>query len=462
MAGVFNAIPASLISLLQQGLLERAFHDGLYPNLAYRAEAMPEEWEGNTGQQRFITRRGLLKPTVTPLAVGADPVGQTLLYEQWTATLSQYADSIDTNMLTSATALSNLFLSNVKGLGLQAGQSVNRIARNALFQAYLSGQTVTTTAPLTGDTTLQVASLNGFTAVTIPSGQAPPQAVSSAFPLPITINGTTAATVIGFVPNNPNDLSGPGMLLLQAAVGVVGLAIRTSVKSAYAPRIVRSAAGNSVDAIGAGDTLVLQQIINAVAFLRRANVQPHEDGLYHAHISPLSNAQVYADPVYQNLNKSLPEYMAYKQGFIGETQGVAFFMNTESPETFNTGTQVATASSGVYGTEIGAEVVNGAGVAIGRVILTGRGAMYENYFDESQLVTEAGTTGKIGEFDVNNNGISVMTERVRLIMRAPLDKLQQNISTSWSITTSFPVPSDITAPSGPELFKRAIVLEHAL
>jgi hypothetical protein len=464
--GILVGVPASIAQLQQQGLLERAFHDGLFPNLAYRAEAMPEEWPVNTGQQIFMTRPGLLKPQTTPLVPGSDPVGQTIPFEQWVATLNQYADSIDIHMPTAVTTNANLFLRSIKQLGLAAGQSVNRIARNAMFQAYLSGQTVTTTAPLTGDLALSVASCNGFTTVVNPGANVAPQTVSPTNPLPITIytaTGSTTNQVVGFVPNNANDPNGPGQLLLASAVGVTGLTTRTPVISAYAPTIVRSEGGRSVDSISAGGTFVLQQAINAVSFLRRAMVQPHEDGLYHAHISSLANGQVFADPVFQGLNKSLPEHTIYKEGFIGQMSGVAFFMNLESPEVnFNVGNQTATAQSGIYGQEIGAEVTNGSGVNIGRVLITGQGSVYEKYLDESNYVTEAGTTGKTGEFDVVNNGISILTERIRLVLRAPIDKLQQSVTASWSITTSFPVPSDITAPSGPQQFKRAIILEHSI
>jgi hypothetical protein len=299
--------------------------------------------------------------------------------------------------------------------------------------------------------------------VVIPGGNVRPQPVSSAFPLPISLGPTLSVTasVVGVIPDDASDPNGPGTLQLAAALGTA-LASRSAVKSAFAPRVVRSAAGNSVDAIGPADTFSLQQCINAVAFLRRANVQPHDDGYYHAHISPLSNAQVFADPVFQRLNQSLPEHVIYKEGFIGTLSGVMFFMNNESPETTNVGDLLSTAASGQYGPEIGGEIVNGNGVAIGHVIMTGKGSIYEKYLDEGQYVTEAGTTGKIGEFDVVNNGISILTERIRLILRAPLDKLQQVVSATWSISTSFPIPSDITGPSGPERFKRAIVLQHAL
>jgi hypothetical protein len=461
---IILAVPPALIELNQKGLLERAYHDGLYPNLAYRAEAMPEEWPANTGQQLFMTRPGLLPVVTKPIVPGTEPQPQAIPYEQWVATLEKYCATIDTHMPTSVTSNANQFLRNIHQLGLQAGQSINRAARNALFRAYLSGQTVTIQAVLATDTTLRVASLNGFTDVVIPGTNVAPQPVSQSYPLPIRIGSgpaTVNLTANGFVPDNASDPFGPGTLQLTTAVGAA-FAVRTTVRSLFAPRVVRSAVGDSVDAIGPGDSTVLQQAINAVAFLRRASVQPHDDGFYHAHISPLANAQVFADPVFQRLNQSLPEHVIYKEGFIGTLSGVMFFMNNESPEPYNSGDLSSTANGGVYASELGAEVVNGNGVTIGRTLITGRGSVYEKYLDEGQYVTEAGTTGKIGEFDVINNSIAIQTERIRLILRAPQDRLQEIVSATWSITTSFPIPSDITAASGPERFKRAVVLEYAL
>jgi hypothetical protein len=458
-------VPAAVLSLQQSGLLERAFYDGLYPNLAYRAEALPEEWPLNTGNEIFMTRPGLLTPVTSPNTPGVDPIPQAVPYEQWSAELNQFTGTIDTDTPTSVTANANLFLRNIHQLGLQAGQSLNQLARNAMFKAYLSGSTVARTAILSTDTTISVAALNGFRDVIVPGTTVRPAAVSASNPLPIRVGagaGVVSASVVGVIADDPADLDGPGTLILSAAIGTAFVAVRAPVRSIYAPRIVRSAGGDSVDAISAADTFVLQQAINGCAFLRQANVQPHEDGFYHAHISPLSNAQVFADPVFQRLNQSLPEHVIYKEGFIGTLSGVMFFMNNESPGLLNSGTTTATASSGVYAKGIGAEVVNGAGVEIGRVILTGKGCMYEKWLNESAYVTEAGTTGKIGEFDVVNNGISVLTERIRLVLRAPQDRLQQKVSATWSYSGSFPIPSDATAPGGTQRFRRALVLEHSL
>lgn len=466
MTALVLGIPANVVELNQKGLIERAFHDGLYPNLAFRAEAMAEEWPANTGTELFMTRPGLLTPVTKPLKPGVDPTPVTVPYEQWVARLDQIASAVDTHMPTAVTSNANLFLRNIHQLGLQAGQSVNRVARNAMFAAYISGQTVLIAATATTDSSIRVASLNGFTDVVTSGINVKPQTVSAAFPLQITIGtGASAVTksVTGFTPDDPTDLLGPGTLSLSATVGSV-FAARTAVVSVAAPTVIRASGGASVDAIGPADTLTLQLCINAVAILRSNNVQPHEDGFYHAHLSPLANAQFFADPVFQRLNQSLPEHVIYKEGFIGTISQIMFFMNTEAPGTTNTGTRIQTGSGttpAFYSPDVGGETTNNAGVNIGRVIITGKGVVYEKYLDEGQFVTEAGLTGKLGEFDVVNNGISVLTERIRLYLRAPLDRLGQIVSAAWSISTSFPTPSDVTAPTGPQRYKRAIVIEHA-
>lgn len=471
---LFLGVPPAILDLQQRGLIERAFHDALFPNLAYRAEAMPEEWPLNTGNEIFMTRSGLLAPAVSPLTPGSDPVVTSAPNEQWSAELNQFGGADDVDMPTSATANASIFMRKIHTLGLQAGQTINRVARNALFKNYLSGSTVALTAILAGDTTLLVAALNGFRTVLNPVVSARPTPVGPASPLSVRVGtGTTVVTVsvVGTIPNDPADPDGPGTLILSAAIGTAFAATRTPVKSTVAPRIVRAAGGDSIDAVGPADTFVLQQAINAVAFLRQASVPPHEDGFYHAHISPLANAQVFADPVFQRLNQSLPEHVIYKEGFIGTISGVMFFMNTESPGTLNSGTLVTTSAAtgapvgaiGQYAKELGAEVVNGNGVNIGRVIITGKGSIYERWLDEMKaFASEAGVTGKIGEFQVVNNGIQILTERIRLIIRAPLDRLQQKVSLAWSTSTSFPVPSDLLAPNGSELYRRAVVLEHSV
>lgn len=455
-------IPPAVTKMVQEGLLERAFHDGLFPALQYRAEALAEEWPANTGTSLFMSRPGLLAPVTKPLAPGVDPLPQALSFEQWEARLERFANAIDTHMPTSAVANTNLFLRNIHQLGLNAGQSLNRVPRNALFKAYLSGQTNLIVAGGAGDTTIRVAAINGFTDVVNPAGDVRPSPVSPATPLAITIPGVAGTrNVIGATPDNPNDPFGPGTLQLNAALGAV-IPVRTAVLSSAMPLVLRSGGGNSVDAIGAGDVFTLQDAINAVNRLRRNNVSPHEDGFYHAHISTEANSQVFTDPAFQRLNTALPYGAIYQEGFIGTIAGIMFFLNNESPDSLNSGALTATGASSVYAEDIGAEVVNATGVRIGRILVTGRGALYERWLNEDAYVSEAGITGKQGEFQVVNAGINIVTERIKLILRAPLNRLQDQVSAAWSITTCFPVPTDITSGTGPERYKRAICIEHAM
>lgn len=459
------ALPPEITALNQSGALERAFHDSLFPNLAYRAEAMAEEIQANTGQVLFMSRPGLLPPVTTPLTPGTDPVPSQVIYEQWSLTLQQYSGTVDTHMPTSVTSNASLFIRNIQQLGLQAGQSINRVARNRLFQAYLGGNTVMNIANNTTDTSIHVSAINGFTSVVIPGTNVAPAPVSTTNPLPITIGvGSTAvaANVTGYIPDNPADLNGPGTLLLAAQVGTA-FAARTSVLSFYAPTILRAGGGATVDAIGTNDNLVLQDIINAVALLRTSNVQPHDDGFYHVHLSPIANAQLFTDSVLQRLNTALPEGVIYSSGFVGHMSGALFFMNNEAPAPKTAGVQTFTGPNyAEYSQDIGSETVNDNNINIGFVIVTGKGCLYERYLDESQYVTEAGTLGKIGEFDVNNNGVDILTERIRLVLRAPIDRLQQFVSATWSITTDFPVPSDVTFTlSGNAQFKRAVCIQFA-
>lgn len=464
-------VPPAVMDLVQSGAIEREFHDALVPNLAYRGEALREEWDANSGTEIVMTRAGLLAPIVKPLPVGSDPLPRVVPYEQWVMSIAQYADGVDTHMPTSAVAAANKFLRDLQQLGIGAAMSVNRVARNKLFESYQSGNTVITSAVLTTDTSLHVASLNGFTDVVIPNATTRPAPVSPSNPLPVTIGPSGSGVVknvIAFIADDPSDPIGPGTLVFSSAIGTAFAGPRVPVVSKYAARVVRAAAGASIDSITPSDGLTLQQIINGVGFLRDARVPVHDDGFYHMHYSNSGNSQLYADPVFQRLNQSLPEGATYRSGYVGHLNGVMFYVNDESPNTTNVGTLIPTGSGGPgekgqYGPEIGAEVVNGAGVGIGRAILTGKGCMYERYLDEAKnYVTEAGLNGKQGEFDIVNNGIAIKTDDIRLVIGAPVDRLRQVVPSTWSITNGFACPSDITAPSGPQRFKRALILEHAI
>ncbi len=453
-------IPQSILNLVQQGLLERAFHDALFPSLLFRAEASKEQWEANTGTELFMTRPGLLLPITKPLVAGADPEPQTLSYEQWVAKLDRYSGTIDTHMPSSVVANSDLFMRNVNQLGMQAGQSLNRLPRNEIHLRYLSGNTCLLVATASGDSAIRVASVNGFTDVILKGVQTRPQLVSSSNPLQISIGGVVR-NVIGVDLDSPSDPYGPGTLYLSATVGSV-VPARAPVLAVNRPKVVRSGGATSVDGIGSSDIFQLQDVAQVVSQLRKNNVPPHEDGTYHCHINTAANNQIFSDPAFQRLHQGTGGMSEqYKEFFIGSIFGCSFFLNNECPDADNSGARTPTGTNAQYSEEIGAETINESGIGIGRCLVTGRGALYEKYLDESGYVTEAGISGKEGQLQSINNGVEVNTDNIRLILRAPTNRLQDTVAATWSITTSFSTPSDVGA-GGPERFKRAVVIEHAL
>ncbi len=464
MTVALQGVPAQIVNLMQDRTLERVFHDSLYPRQLYRGEASPELWQANLGERMVFTRAGLITPKIDPLVPGSDPLPSSYETEQWEAEARQYGDTNDTHMPTSYVTLASLFLRNTQTLGMGAAQTLDRLARNALFGAYLAGEAMVTVAAAAAATVLAVSTLSGFTQA-LQNGRLSP--VTPANPLAITFSTAEPAnTVIGFAPADPLRPLGPGVLTLGAPLSGAGVALRVGVFASTRSRRLRVGAGATVDGLSGANILTLNDIISAVTRLRTMRVPPHADGFYHVHMEPQGEAEIFQDNHWQRLHQSLPDSIAYRDLAIGMAVGCIFYRNTESPSAETcTGSPLIADPGGAglarLAPEIGGEVINAAGVPVRRVLITGGGVLYEKYLDESRYITEAGVQGKIGEFSIVNGGVSVMTQRIRYILRAPQDRLQQMVSQAWSWSGDFPVPSDALAAGDLARFKRAVVLEHA-
>lgn len=454
-------------ALVQENILERAFHDALFPRLLFRGEATPQLFPANVGDSMVFTGVGLVRPKMRPLAPGSDPLPSSYQAEQWTATLQQYADSIDTHMPTSIVAIANLFLRNAHQLGMSAGQAMNRIVRDRMYNAAESGWTVADGAQA-AVTTIRVKRLNGFTRARRPdlaAGSAVRfDVVSTNNPLPITILDTTGAptavarSVVSYSPDFPGDEVGPGTITITG--GVVTVADRAYIYSADRTSIVRVGGGNSVDSIGSTDLLKLSDIRAAVARFWQENVPEHADGRFHAHLDPTSQAQVFGDAEFQRLLTSLPDYYMYRQFALGELLNTVFFRNSECPvpETVEGGLTATYTPDDPFAPEL---YNNGtvSGVKVHRAIFTGQGGVMEYYQDLAGLITEAGMTGKVGEPRITNNSIEVFTDRIQLILRSPLNRLQDLVSTSWKFIGDWPVRTDATTGDAAR-YKRFVTVAH--
>jgi hypothetical protein len=454
----FSIITASpqIRAVVQENLLEKAFHDGLFPRQLYRGECMVQAWPVGAGDTLVFTGKGLIEPDARPAVPQTDPTPVTFAIEQWTAKINQYYSTIDTYMPNSMVAIANLFLQNAQQLGMQAGQTLNRIVRNRLFGGALSGWT-TASAATVAVVTLPVQRLNGFTRARNPNLPAGSNVrfdlVSVTNPLAITIDGVGARNVVGFTPDTAGDESGPGTLILDVAASA---GANTPVYSVDRTFIVRSGGGNSIESIAAGDLPTLADVRAAVANFWSNNVPEHPDMRFHAQIGPISQNLIFADDEFQRLMTALPDYYAYKQFALGEMLNTVFLRNSESPRT-------STVVGGLTYDQrdpFPGVLQNTTAVNIERILFTAQGGIFEYYADYSALVTDAGITGALAEPSITNNGIEINTDRIQMIIAAPTNRTQDLVRTTWRFMGDWPLRTD-AATGDTARYKREMCIEHA-
>lgn len=452
--------------LVQEKALDRFFHDALFPLMQFRAEALDEEWVANEGDEKYFSGKGLMKPKLRPLTPGQDPAPSDYRLEQWRAVMHKWADTIDTNLASATVTPVNKVTEDLKTLGLNAGQTLNRLVRLAIYNAGLAGWTVASGAT-TSSTSLPVKRLNGFTRARRPdlSTGSPVryELVSANNPLPITVvrtvGGAITVNVTGFTPDTAGDETGPGTLTIDTAITV---ASRDPVYASTRTYIVRSGGGNSVDALTAGtDILHLSDVRDGVARLQTTNVMPMGDGSYHMHVDPTGVKQLYADNEFQRLQEGLPEGMAYRDFVVKRILGCIVMRNNECPvvENVEGGSTATFTQDEPFAGEL---YVGGttAGAKVRRAIILGAEGLKEYYFNQGQLITDAGISGRMEQgARIVNNGIEMDVQRIHVVMRAPQDRLQEWVAQTWKFQGDFTVRTD-GATGDAAVYKRCVVLEH--
>src|ERR1700744_6289816 len=205
--GIQN-FPVSLQPIIQQCFLEREFSQALRSRLGYRACADRVDVAVGIGETLTKTRAGL-KPTVTtPLA----PATNTNLdngltstswgVEQYTISINLYAATTDLNVVTERVGIASQFLQNSYVNGEQAARSLDELSRNALFGAYMGGNTRVRTTLASAGPTVPVDDVRGFQTVFVNGVQ---QAVSTSASMAVTI-GSDYYTLIG-VPVDATNVS---------------------------------------------------------------------------------------------------------------------------------------------------------------------------------------------------------------------------------------------------------------
>jgi hypothetical protein len=454
--GSFTNFPAALAPTLQTGFLEREFEEGLDSVLAYRRAALMETIPARIGETLTRTRKGRKAPVTTP----SNPTSNTGLdngmtpssfsVEQYSFTMSQYNDTVDTNMMQELAGIANQMFANSRNSGVQAAQSLERIAQNKLFSAYLGGNSrVRTDLGAGSTTTCHVDDIRGFTSVLVNGVVTPVSGANTLAVSEVAISSggvTQTLTVSAAVADGTSLSSVPGgisgTLTFAAATtpanGDALLAIN-------APKIIRPFSKQTTAQLVGSDVLTMGLIEDSVAYLRDNGVPPMADGTYHCIMDNTSMRQLWADQDFKVLYAGHGTKTVYGDMDIIQMLGVTYIPTTEA--------YVQNANSS------GATGFSANTVRTRRPIVLGAECLIQGNFEGiDSWIARDGMNPICDVFLVND---------VAQIIRPPLDRLGQVVSQSWIWIGDFAVPTDITATtsiiptSSNSLYRRALILEHA-
>ena len=169
-----------------------------------------------------------------------------------------------------------------------------------------------------------------------------------------------------------------------------------------------------------------------------------------------------ADAELQRMNQGTgPDNYMYRDFVLGSPfLGVMWVRNNEAPTrlTVYPNDGVSFAEEDAFVPELYSDGT-ASGAEVHRILFTGFGGIYEYYQDASNYLTDAGITGKMGEVSVSNNGVEINAERVKLIMRAPQNRLQDVVACSWRFDGDWPQRTDAETGTAAR-YKRGSVLLH--
>ncbi len=446
-------LPPALQDVLQTGFLLSEFEQGLFSTLAYRSVAEKMMFPNGRGETVTKTRAGYLQAvpvalnpaTNTNLDNGLTPSNYN--DEQYTLAINLYASTIDLNVTTTMATVVNFFMQNANTNGKQAAQTLDFLARNAILNAYMSGNTYVNTTLGSPNTTIFVDDIRGFQNVIV-NGVSTPVSMSNSMPV---IVGNNVYTLVGAAPDATNVSNSrflstttsqgaggiSGSLTFSTTVSVADGTAGNAVVSAFAPSIIRPNGRATTSALVPGDVLIMQNIIDAVSILR-SNGVPDVDGMYNCYLDQVSGTQLFADPVFQLLyrGRSITDPV-YKNASYIEGLDVRFIRTTQAPQQLQNGTS---------------------GMLIHRPIICGADMLIEGTFEGQAAAIDNMSSG-FGYIEEINNVVQVV--------RPQLDRLQQIISQSWFWIGGYVAPTDSTATNliiptaNNAYYKRAVVIETA-
>lgn len=454
-------LPAGILNLAQAGFLERFLEIGLNSVLGYRRLAQREGIPVGIGETLTKSKFGRKQPVVRPInpsqlsALDSGVIPTDAPTEQYTFTLAYYSDTVDVNLLQAEALIADQLRRVSFNNGVQAAQSMDRIARVKLFAKYDTGNTFATAAYASGVTSIHVDDIRGFQYI-LSNGR--PTGVSAATPLSavhysaangavvqtLTITAATPDAInVSIYPaadgQNSDGIS--GTLTVNATSNAITAG--DALVAAGSANILRPNAKVTTAALAPADLLSAGTIFDAVTVLRNNAVPMMPDGTYWATLSNTSLRQLWADQDFKVLFAGNQQSAEYRRFDVTQIFGTSFIPTTE-------------AYVQASGLTDGSVTLN---TRVERPIICGDGVLLEGDFE--------GMESFINRKGVRPIGDLMMVDGVAQVMRPPLGRNGTAVSLTWFWVGDFAVPTDSTAttPIIPTAdganWKRAVCIEHA-
>jgi hypothetical protein len=458
----FSTLPQAMAIALQQSYLQKEFQTPLLSNLKYRLLAERIVFPGRIGDTITQTRVGLMTPNLVPLNPSTNTnldnglTAQNYTSEQYTLAIQQYPQlAPDINLIDNETTIKSFLMKNSYNLGFAQSQVTERLTRNALFGAYLSGNTFVTATLGSAGPTIHVDDIRGFQSSVVAGVVTP---VSPTNPIVTSINGNNyniqsfAADVTNV---STSAITGgiSGTITASANILVADGTAGNYVISSVAPTILRPNGRTTSAGLISSDTLSMTVLQSAVSILR-SNGVPAMDGKYNIYLSPASQVQLFNDPSFQILNRGVGvTETIYKNLAVSEFLDMRFIQTTEA-------FIQPVATDGSVSTQ----------VTIQRPIVAGAECVVEGHFEAGEdAILEMGRETGFTDFieGRSSSGIVAGYEDIFMHMRGPLDRLGQIVSMTSNWIGGYTVPTDVGTTSAViptannAMYKRAVVIETA-
>jgi hypothetical protein len=346
-------------------------------------------------------------------------------------------------------------LAVARNSGVQAAQSKERIARNALYGAYLSGNSrVRVDLGASSTTTCHVDDVRGFQFQMVNGVQT---AVSGGNPMTVQENADSSGGVTQTLTVTGVAADGSNMSTLASSGGISGVltfGVATApfhgdqLIAAAAPTIIRpNGRLCTTDLIG-GDIMTLQSVLDAKLVLENNGIPPFEDGNYALTCGATSVRQLFSDQDFKVLFAGRGfNTQETRQGFVLDLYGIRIMPTTEV-------ILQAPSSSTANGK------TDKVAVSVQRPMLVGAEALIEGVFQGMENYTR----------NLNSQPNTVLAHQFDdtvQIIRYPIDRGGRWYSFAWDWIGGYCVPTDLTAnaniipTANASQFKRGVVIEHA-